>query len=254
MLRFLSHGSSASPKTSNVTQCDHPRPCWVRLGVLSLFSFGWVSVASATVTLQVLTGSYMHLSGTSNLTEWECMAPVRQGQLTLDIPFDAVQSFLQKTHTEPETISDTKLQHITSHATAHVQQADLSVPVRHFVFDNKRMEKDMHNAFRVEKHPLIRFSFSRLAGLSIAHKDEQPILVLHTEGLLDMAGVSKLLVLDLQVTLNENGHIQVVAVKHTHMTTFDMTPPEALLGLIKARDPVVVRFELQLGPQASQKA
>jgi polyisoprenoid-binding protein YceI len=95
----------------------------------------------------------------------------------------------------------------------------------------------MHKALKAQEHPEIRF---RVTELQKAAEGYRAI------GLLTIAGVEKEVALDLQVqrkgdTLGVTGTTSLV------MTTFGVTPPKAMMGMIKTDPKIQIRVELLLG-------
>jgi polyisoprenoid-binding protein YceI len=101
------------------------------------------------------------------------------------------------------------------------------------------LDKNMHKALKVTEHPDITFRLSRLEGAEGSG-------AVRGVGILRIAGVERevTLVLKTQRTdtnLTVTGEVQLL------MTDFGITPPKAMLGMLKTDPKVTVTFETVLG-------
>lgn len=117
-----------------------------------------------------------------------------------------------------------------------IQAATLSSP-------REGVDKTMLKALKVEEHPVIAFRLSRLesAGAPGAYRGV---------GTLEIAGVAREVTLNLKTQQNEStftvkGDAQLL------MTDFGVTPPKAMLGMLKTDPKVTVTFETVLALPAN---
>lgn len=113
----------------------------------------------------------------------------------------------------------------------------VAIPVLSLSSPKDGIDKNMHKALKAQEHPEIRF---RVTEVQEAAEGYRAI------GLLTIAGVEKEVALDLQVqrkgdTLGVTGTTSLV------MTTFGVTPPKAMMGMIKTDPKIQIRVELLLG-------
>jgi polyisoprenoid-binding protein YceI len=99
------------------------------------------------------------------------------------------------------------------------------------------IDKNMHKALKAQEHPEIRF---RVIELQKAAEGYRAI------GLLMIAGVEKAVALDLQVQ-RKGETLAVTGTTSLVMTTFGITPPKAMMGMIKTDPKIQIRVELSLG-------
>lgn len=114
---------------------------------------------------------------------------------------------------------------------------EVVIPVATLTSPKEGIDKNMHKALKAQEHPEIRF---RVTEVQEAAEGYRAI------GLLTIAGVEKEVALDLQVqrkgdTLGVTGTTSLV------MTTFGVTPPKAMMGMIKTDPKIQIRVELLLG-------
>src|SRR5208282_5876100 len=88
----------------------------------------------------------------------------------------------------------------------------------------------------------------RLDQYTLAKGLGDGVLVAKTSGQLTIAGQSKPVTMDVEFRLSPDG----VTVKGSYtlkMSDYGIKPPTLMLGAIKVRDPVTIRFDLVLKPQ-----
>ena len=100
------------------------------------------------------------------------------------------------------------------------------------------LDKNMHKALKVEQFPEITFRLLRLEPL--AGRD------VRASGMLKIAGVEREIALDL-TTQRKDGNLLVKGSVQLLMTDYGITPPKAMLGMLKTDPKVRVSFETILG-------
>lgn len=100
------------------------------------------------------------------------------------------------------------------------------------------LDKNMHKALKVTEHRDITFRLTRLeAGAAPG--------TLQAVGMLQIAGVSREVTLPLK-TAFKDGTLTVSGELPLLMTDYGITPPKAMLGMLKTDPKVVVTFEVVL--------
>ncbi len=118
-----------------------------------------------------------------------------------------------------------------SRAYVEVQVPDLDCGKR-------RMNRDLQEALRADEHPLISFNlqyFERVDSLD----------TVQIVGTLSLAGVSHDISVVLHTERRADGTVRGWGKKHLRMTDFDVEPPTALFGLVKAHDEIDIVFDLK---------
>jgi polyisoprenoid-binding protein YceI len=98
------------------------------------------------------------------------------------------------------------------------------------------LDKNMWRALKTSQHPDIVFTLTRLDGAPGA---------LRAIGLLKIAGVEKEVAFDLKAAANAST-VTVIGAVPLLMTDYGITPPKAMLGMLKTDPKVTVTFELVL--------
>lgn len=100
------------------------------------------------------------------------------------------------------------------------------------------IDKPMHKALKVADNPEIRFRLSRLEGSAASG-------AFRVVGMLTIAGVEREVTLDLRTLQNEST-LTVKGETQLLMTDYGITPPKAMLGMLKTDPKVTITFETVL--------
>ena len=119
-----------------------------------------------------------------------------------------------------------------------IEAFEIAIPATTLSSPREGVDKNMHKALKVAEHPDITFRLSRLDRAGSAG-------ALRGTGVLTIAGVEREVTLDLktqgdQSTFTVKGEVQLL------MTDFGITPPKAMLGMLKTDPKVTVTFETVL--------
>jgi polyisoprenoid-binding protein YceI len=120
-----------------------------------------------------------------------------------------------------------------------VRAFDLVIPTTSLTSPKDGIDKNMHKALKASEHPDIRFrlrSLDAAAGTAV--------------GQLTIAGVEKEVTLNLQVK-RQDAALTVTGTTMLMMTDYGITPPKAMLGMLKTNPKVTITFELVLGPSST---
>jgi hypothetical protein len=115
---------------------------------------------------------------------------------------------------------------------------EISIPAATLSSPKEGLDKNMHKALKVTEHPDITFRLSRIEGADPA--------AMRGVGILRIAGVEREVTLALKTSSTEanftvTGEVQLL------MTDFGITPPKAMLGMLKTDPKVTVTFETVFG-------
>jgi hypothetical protein len=120
-----------------------------------------------------------------------------------------------------------------------VDAFEIEIPAATLSSPKEGLDKNMHKALKVTEHPDITFRLSRLEGGEASG-------AVRGVGILRIAGVEREVTLLLktqrmETNLTVTGEVQLL------MTDFGITPPKAMLGMLKTDPKVTVTFETVLG-------
>lgn len=107
--------------------------------------------------------------------------------------------------------------------------------------DNSLMDKKAHNALEAKKAPEI--SFKQSTPVTIPEGGEKSF---QAKGTLKIAGKTNSVSIPVSVITKDNGKILVKGTVTLQMTDFDMEPPTAMFGTVKAGDEIKVSVNVEL--------
>jgi polyisoprenoid-binding protein YceI len=174
------------------------------------------------------TDSRVWIEGRSNVNQFTCESLRYEGEATLfEDAIDEVEAL-------------------------RVRDEYASIRIEIDVFDLEcgrgRMNRDLRDALRAEKHPKITFIFGNVVDMSPAGQDENnssPLsMQLEVNGLLTVAGTTRDIHVELVGYFLDDGRLRAVGSKKILMTDFNVEPPVALMGLVRAEDELTVHFDL----------
>jgi len=113
--------------------------------------------------------------------------------------------------------------------------------------EGKIMDNKTYEAFNSKVHPLIVCRISTAKIIAVGKN-----ISVEASGNLNMAGVTRKVLLKAKGKLLENGDIQLEGSRQLLMSDFNMKPPSAVLGTIKVGDEVRVNFDLVLTKKLQQ--
>lgn len=193
-------------------------------------------------------GSAITIEGTSNLSAWTCTSRDVQGVLRIFASRFRVDRWLEEVH---RTLMEEETLRFSPPPGLARPQARLAVPVRSFECGSSGMNRDMYRALRADSYPRILFGYYSLREVQGVDGDSRDsddpsihavraVLV----GGLVLAGRGR--TIELTATFEPTGEreYRVRAEKETRMSRFGIEPPRALLGMIRARDPITLRFDM----------
>jgi hypothetical protein len=207
-----------------------------------------VGIPSAQLNFVPTASSRVELQGTATIGSWKSRSTDIHGAVALDADptafnalFDRIQSLV------PDDKAPIPA-NLLMLSVGSPPIGDISVPVMSLHGDSSGMDHDLQNALGVSQYPSIEYVFEKLehSTLQWDPQDRQWCLKLQMLGKLKMAGVGRLIIMDVIVRRDSHRHFLAHAQTALLMSDFGVTRPGALFGLIKASDKVVVVFDLDL--------
>ena len=219
-------------------------PAWAALALLAL------PLRPAEVEWTLGDRSRAVLDGDSTLRSWSVESESVHGSVSLPWTADEVGRFTEWLRNQPEA-AEKRIGKALETSPPGVR-AVLKIKVEELKSGNERMERDMREALKAEKHPWIIYSFQKVRGVSVRQPDPRespPSLILHTTGTLSLAGTENEVDLDFSLVPAEKGGYLLASQTTLQMSDFGVRPPTALFGLIKAHDEVDIQYRIHLLPR-----
>jgi hypothetical protein len=183
--------------------------------------------------------SKLVLQGSSNVAPWRCSGTTLEGRMEVAVPLQRINHLIDR-------IEDGNVAQLTP-STARFPEPEfrLRVPVKTLRCGNRQMERDMYRALRAGSHPVIEFHFQELIG-GVNHDIDGASYKARIAGVLSLAGATRNVTLDIEAQRMTRDRFRFRARLPLRMTDFRITPPTAIFGMVKAKDDLVVQFDLIL--------
>ncbi|MEX0594153.1 MAG: YceI family protein, partial [Balneolaceae bacterium] len=184
-----------------------------------------VAPAGEPILIPLVSESRIWIEGSSNVNTFTCVAGTFDG--------------------EASAVSTKQSTLLTSnHWEVHVE-----VPVQEMDCGQRRMNRDLQESLKAEKHPNIRFDYHRTLHVEPDIEWDHKIR-LQVEGNLEVAGVTRSIQFHATGTRTKEGSLKIEGEKPILMSDFSIDPPTGLLGLIRAHDQLTVHFRIVAKPAA----
>ena len=192
--------------------------------------------------------SRIRLAGRATIGSWDCVGQRAEAELVPGAPLKALIALVERVEADPSLTAD-ELALDLKRAPA----ASLAVRIDALGCGNQAMERDMHDALKAEAHPEIRYTLADVNAVRLereADGDESTpfVFLIDTVGELSLAGVTQEVQMQVEVRRVGDHRFAVLGSKRLNMHDFDIEPPTALLGLIRADPQVEVVFDLVVEP------
>lgn len=185
--------------------------------------------------------SRLVLDGSSNVTDWTCSGTSLSGELTVAAPIEKINAVIDR-------IEDGNIgvwMSDPSQGRFPTPDFRLRVPIETLRCGSALMERDMSRALKADHHPTIEFRFTGLRG-GIEHDIDENIYRARISGDIALAGSKRSVELTIVAERIASDRFRIKAELPLRMTDFGITPPSALFGMVRARNELVVRFDMTL--------
>lgn len=134
-------------------------------------------------------------------------------------------------------------------ANKELQSLVVEIPVRSIKSGEKLMDTKTYEAFNVENNPNITF---KLVEVNTLHIEGNQVSVTLT-GNLTMAGVTRKISIKSNGSATKAGVYEFTGSVALKMTDFKMSPPTAMMGLMKVGDAITLKYDVSFeNPQFAQ--
>ena len=191
------------------------------------------------LVLVAANGSQLSLEGSSNVKDWRCGGTTLDGRMEVAAPLAQINTIIDR-------IEDGDVARLDPRAASFPQPTfRLRVPVQSLRCGNRQMERDMYRALRADANPTIDFQFEELVG-GVVHDIDEGLYRATITGTLKLAGEQRSVNVPVEATRVARDRFRLRARLPLRMTDFRVTPPTALFGMVKAKNDLVVTFDLYL--------
>ena len=125
-----------------------------------------------------------------------------------------------------------------------IQSVDVQVPVHSLHSPRKGLDANLYKALKADAHPTIEVHLDHYTPAKAPPGDTTTV---SASGTIRVAGVERPLTLEARLHRGDGG-TWVTGTHTLRMTEFGIKPPTMMMGTLRVRDPVTIRFRLLLLP------
>jgi hypothetical protein len=212
---------------------NHRRITAIATLLTVLIATSLASAAGSPAAIGLGKGSVLWLEGKSSMHDFEC----RSSQVT---------AAFSRTATAADPADAAQLRSLLR--TSDIEGLELTVPVATLKSGKDGLDKNMRADLKAEKNPEIRF---RMKSYTLAENAVTADTVgIQAEGTLFVAGEERPATISGRLYAGDGG--MWLDGRHAlRMTDFGVTPRKMMMGALKVRDDITVRFHLLLVPSNS---
>lgn len=172
---------------------------------------------------KILPGSRVYLEGTTNVNKFKC---------------DCGSDFETTVY---------RIKHIARNR-MEFSNTILLMPIVYFDCKNRKMDRDLQKALKAEQYPQVRIDLENItvSDASLTSNDGTSWTHAKAEVSITLAGVTQRHEILVKGKKGPEFQYLFSGNKSMKMTDFNITPPEALFGMIKVNDQITFYFDLLL--------
>jgi len=163
-------------------------------------------------------GHEMMIDGTSNIRNWDAEIKTVNAEFVMN-EFD--------------------MSSLASLSADHFETLELSVPVEDIESGSGKLTRNMHKYLKEKDHPMITFSLTTIDSVTVNGNKA----TIAANGIVNAAGVDHETNMTVDATF-QDGKVTFSGTQPLLMTDFDIDPPTALFGTIRARDEIDIIYFL----------
>lgn len=184
-----------------------------------LISFTQLSGAQETgMQLTLEEGHEMMIDGTSNVRDWDAQVNVINATFVL---------------------SEFDMSDLSTLTSDHFETLELAIPVKDIESDSGRLTRNLQGYLKDDDYPIITFNLSNIESVTVNGNQA----TITANGVINAAGVDHETTMNVDATF-ENGSVTFSGTQPLKMTDFNIDPPTAMLGSIRARDEIDIIYSL----------
>ena len=193
----------------------------IRHYLISLLAFLFVfSTATAQdITFNLSEIHEFKIDGDANVRSWDAEITEADGSLV----FTGVENFSLDALTEES-----------------FKSLEMTIPVEEIDSDSRRLNRNLHSYLKADDFPTITFTLQQINGISHENGKAQ----ITANGLINAAGVENSVTMNVEAEMNNDGSITFSGAQDLLMTDFDIDPPTAVMGTVRADDEIQIIYRV----------
>ena len=177
------------------------------------------TVLAQDVTLNIQGQPQMHIDGEANVRSWDAAVEQVEGTLVM------------------AQIEEMTLENLSPDL---FKEMTLTIPVESIQASSGSLTRNIHSYLNADDHPNITFTLNEVNEISI----EGESAIITASGIINANGVDSEVTLQVTASMNEDGSINFQGEQEILMTTFNIDPPTAVFGTVRARDEMVISYNV----------
>ena len=132
------------------------------------------------------------------------------------------------------------LSDLSSLTAKHFKTLKLNMPVSDIESDSRRLTRNLQDYLKGDDHPYIKFNLKSIENVEAENNNSA---VVTARGLINAAGVDHEVTMTVNASVND-GTVTFSGTQDLLMTDFDIDPPTAVMGTVRARDEIQIIYSL----------
>lgn len=186
--------------------------------LISLTHFSYAQDADTGMQLTLEDGHEMVIDGTSNIRDWDAEVKTVNANFVMN-QFD--------------------MSNLSSLTADHFETLELSIPVDDIESGSGKLTSNMHKYLKEKDHPMITFNLTDIDSVTINGN----VATITANGIVNAAGIDHETAMTVDATF-EDGKVTFSGTQPLLMTDFNIDPPTALFGTIRARDEIDIIYSM----------
>lgn len=185
--------------------------------VTFLFLSGSLFAQDVTLTIQGV--PQMKIDGDSNVRSWDADIT----KLDATVVFEGVDNLSLETMT-PESF----------------KSMSITIPVEEIDSGTRGLTRNIHKYLKEDDYPNITFNLNRVTKIEVTNGTA----LITAEGVINAAGKDHSVPMTVTASMNPDGSVNFSGEQELLMTSFDIDPPTAIMGTVRAKDEFKVIYSV----------
>jgi len=189
------------------------------ISTIFLLMFLAGSLLAQDVTLNIQGKPQMHIDGEANVRSWDAAVEKVEGTLVM------------------AEVEERTLENLSANL---FKEMTLTIPVESIQSGSGGLTKSIHKYLNADDHPNITFTLNEANDVSV--KGDSAVIT--ASGVINANGVDSDVIMQVTASLNADGSINFQGEQELLMTSFDIDPPTAIFGTVRARDEMIISYNV----------
>lgn len=123
----------------------------------------------------------------------------------------------------------------------HFKSLKLNMSAQSIEADGRRLTRNIHDYLKADDHPVITFELKEIKNIQANGNNAD----IEAEGVITAAGTSHTVLMNVKAEKGDNGSFIFSGEQPLKMTDFNIDPPTAMLGAIRAADEMTIYYTVR---------